>query len=79
MVKYKGGNKNEVYMYSVNSENETVEVFGTWHITDSKFVAWEKAWKKAGWKYAGTTRRPMSQKAIKELVLRAIEVEQGDK
>lgn len=57
-LKGQAGGPHVEIMYSVNSENETVEVFGTWHITDSKFVAWEKAWKKAGWKYAGTTRRP---------------------
>lgn len=57
--------------YSVNSENETVEVYGGWYMTDSEFGEW-----KGEWKYAMTTRRPMSQKAVKRIVRDCIELEQ---
>lgn len=65
-----GGPRVEI-RYSVN--NEEVEVYGSWYMTDNEFGEWKEAWK-----HAGTTRLPMSQKAIKELVLRAIEIEQNE-
>ena len=55
--------------YSVNNETE-VEVYGSWYMTDNEFGEWKEAWK-----FAGTTRLPMSQKAIKELVVCAIQNE----
>lgn len=59
--------------YEVNNETSEVEVYGAWHMTDSEFGAWEE-----GWKYVGTTKCPMSQKEIKNLVLCAIELEQNE-
>lgn len=56
--------------YSVN--NEEVEVYGAWYMTDAEFGEWKEAWK-----FAGSTRLPVSQKAIKALVLSAIEAEHG--
>lgn len=54
--------------YSVNNdETSEVEVYGKWYMTDSEFSEWNEAWK-----YAGTTRRPLTQKAIIELVLSAL-------
>jgi hypothetical protein len=57
--------------YSVNNETSEVEVSGKWYMTDAEFSNWNEAWK-----YAGITRYPLSQKAIKELVLSALKFEQ---